>query len=281
MNIINENNINNYCTYLANEERAPATIEKYTRSIRAFASWAGRAGITEITKDAAVGYKRRISEIYGASSVNAAIAALNSFFRFMDWDVRLKPLKIQRQIFRAAEKELTRIEYERLLGAARKSEKRIYFILQTICSTGIRVSELSYIILEAVRRGRAVITNKGKTRIVFLPEKLQAALLQYAKERGITAGCIFITRSGRPVDRRDVWASMKKLCPAAGVPEEKAYPHNLRRLFAREFYGRHKDVVRLADVLGHASVNTTRIYTMESGAEHRRLVDGLGLAVGW
>lgn len=278
MNIITESNIADWTAYLMREERAQSTIEKYTRDIRAFGRQINGGGVT---KDAAVEYKRQLSETHKATSINASIAALNSYFSFMKWDIKLKSLKIQKQTFTPEEKELTRAEYERLIAAAKsKGGLRMNLILQTICSTGIRVSELSCITVKTARTGQAEITNKGKTRTVFLPKKLQAALLRYANERGINDGCIFITRTGKAIDRREVWAGMKALCKAANVPEEKVYPHNLRHLFAREFYSRHNDIVRLADILGHSSVNTTRIYTMESGAEHRRLIDGLGFAFG-
>ena len=265
-----------FLEWLKGEERAAATVEKYGRDVRAFAAWLDRE---EVTRKNAALYKQRLAETLKAASVNAAIAALNAFFLFSGLDIRLKPLKIQRQTFRPEEKELTRAEYERLLAAAQAGgDERMNLILQTICSTGIRVSELCRITVEAARAGQAVIINKGKTRTVFLPGQLQTSLPWYAKERGMTSGCIFTGRTGKPIDRRDVWADMKKLCDAANVSKEKVYPHNLRRLFAREFYGKHKDVVRLADVLGHSSVDTTRIYTMESGEEHRRLIDVLGLA---
>jgi len=274
--VVTEGNHAAFCEWLKGEEKAAATVEKYGRDVRAFAAWLDRG---EVTRKNAALYKSRLAETLKAASANAAIAALNAFFLFRGLDIRLKPLKIQRQTFRPEGKELTKAEYERLLASAQSTRgKQMNLILQAICSTGIRVSELCRITVEAARSGQAVIINKGKTRTVFLPGQLQSSLIMYANERGITSGCIFTGRNGKPMDRRDVWAGMKKLCGAADVSREKVYPHNLRRLFAREFYDKHKDVVRLADVLGHSSVDTTRIYTMESGAEHRRLIDGLGLA---
>ena len=276
--IVTEENRLAFEEWLKGEEKAASTVEKYGREVRAFAAWLDRA---EATKRTAALYKRRLAETRKTAGVNAAIAALNVFFVFGGSGIRLKPLKIQRQTFRPVEKELTKAEYERLLAAARAGgDERMNLLLQTICATGIRVFELCRITVEAASAGRAVITNKGRTRTAFLPRQLQISLPRYAKERGITSGCIFTGRAGKPMDRRYVWAGMKKLCEAANVPREKVYPHNLRHLFAREFYGKYRDVIRLADVLGHSSVNTTRIYTMESGEEHRRFIDGLNLAVG-
>ena len=276
MNIITETVIISYVSWLTKEERSSATCKKYEREVREFAACMGGSSVT---KDAAIDYKARITKTRKATSVNASIAALNSFFCYIGWGIRLKPLKIQRQSFRSGEKDFTREEYERLLRAAKsKGDTRIRLIIETVCSTGIRVSELSYITVNAAKNGQAIITNKGKTRIVLLPRNLQISLLRYADEQGIVSGHIFVTRTNKPVDRRDIWSSMKSLCKEAGIPEEKVYPHNLRHLFAREFYDMHKDVVKLADVLGHSNINTTRIYTMESSLEHRRLVDELGFA---
>ena len=270
--------VDDFTNWLVGEERASATIEKYTRDLQAFVLWSDGK---EATKKSAAQYKRELAELKKPATVNSAIAALNAYFIFMRWDIKLKPLKIQKQTFRREEKELTRAEYERLLQATRaKGNNRLHLILQAICSTGIRVSELQYITVEAARSGQATITNKGKTRTIFLPKKLTAALLHYAKQRGISSGCIFITKTGKPIDRRDIWASMKKLCATAKVDPSKVFPHNLRALFAREFYSKHKDVVRLADTLGHSNMETTRTYTMESGAIHRRLIEKLDLVIG-
>ena len=190
----------------------------------------------------------------------------------------MRSVKIQRRIFRDEERELTEKEYRRLLTAA-KGNRRLLLVMETICATGIRVSELKFFTVEAVRRGRAEVYNKGKNRPVFLPGKLQKTLLQYIKAQGIESGPVFITRSGRPLDRSNIWSDMKKLCRTAGVAEAKVFPHNLRHLFARMYYGLEKDIVRLADILGHASINTTRIYTMESGAEHRRQLERMRLVI--
>ena len=263
-----------YAAHLRREERAGATIEKYTRDIRAFAAWLDGAAIT---KDAAVAYKEHLVKTRAPAGVNAVIAALNGFFAYLKVDIKLKPLKIQRQTYTDASRELTRAEYVRLIAAAQHNGGSVWLVLQTICATGIRVSELRYITAEAARQGFAVITNKGKTRTVFLPKGLTAQLCKYIKEQKIESGCIFIARNGRPIDRRSVWFKMKKLCSAANVNKAKVFPHNLRRLFARTFYAKHKDIVKLADILGHSDVRTTRIYVMESGDEHRKRVDCLGL----
>lgn len=209
------------------------------------------------------------------------MAALNCLFSFLGLpECRLKSVKIQRQIFRDESRELSQAEYRRLLAAAKSARnERLLLVMETICATGIRVSELRHFTVEAVRRGQAEVTNKGKTRTVFLPGKLQKVLLRYARTRRIAAGPLFVTKGGRPLDRSNIWHDMKALCREAGVAEGKVFPHNLRRLFARTFYGLEKDIVRLADVLGHSSINTTRIYTMESGYEHRRQLERMRLVI--
>jgi len=269
--------ISGYAVYLREQEKAPATIEKYTHDLKALCGW--MAG-TEISKAALVSWKEHLKEQYAAASVNAILAAANGFLTFCGWtDCKVKPLKIQRNLFCRADKELTRGEYVRLVRAAESAgDSRLSLILQTICATGIRVSELQFITLEAARTGRAEVCNKGKRRAVFLPDKLCRALLRFAGKKR-TAGAVFITRGGKPLDRSNVWRSMKSLCERAGVAPAKVYPHNLRHLFARVFYALQKDLSRLADLLGHASVNTTRIYTAESGAEHARLISRMGLVI--
>ena len=273
---ITKENMIAFADHLKTEEKAQATIEKYGRDVAAFALW--RGGLS-ITKETAADYKKHLLCIGRvASGVNAVIAALNSFFSFMGWEIKLKPLKIQRQTFRDKDRELSKAEYIRLLNAARSNgNERLYLVLQTICSTGIRVSELRYITVEAAKTGQAIISNKGKTRTVFIPKKLNPLLLSFAKGRGIISGSIFITRTGKPLDRSNIWDEMKQLCDTAAVDASKVYPHNLRSLFARLFYGIDKDVVRLADILGHSDVNTTRIYLRESREQHRKRVDAMAL----
>ena len=192
--------------------------------------------------------------------------------------MRVKNLKIQKQIFASTDKELTKTEYDRLLQVAKqKKNERLYLLMQTICSTGIRVSEVRYVTVEAVSRGIAEINCKGKRRQVFLPKQLCQILKQYIKEQKIKSGAVFVTKNGNPLDRSNIWSDMKKLCKAANVSEKKVFPHNLRHLFARTYYSLQKDIVRLADILGHSNVNTTRIYTMETGEIHRRQIQKLGL----
>ena len=269
--------LEDYRMYLINEEKSQSTIEKYLHDIKAFLGWL--TVDAEFDKADVLAYKEHLCQTYAPASVNAALSSLNSFFNFMEWyELRVKNIKIQRQVFASAEKELTKAEYERLLAAAaRKNNRRLYLLMQTICSTGIRVSELRYVTVEAVARGRAEIKCKGKHRIVFLPDQLCRLLRSYLKEQKIKTGSVFVTKNGTPLDRSNIWLDMKKLCKAAGVSDRKVFPHNLRHLFARTYYTIQKDIVRLADILGHSSVNTTRIYTMETGEIHRRQIQKLGL----
>ena len=263
--------------YLREGEKSENTIEKYLRDVRAFAAYLKSA---EITKEAVIAYKNKLlSENYAARSVNSMLASLNSLFSFLGWmDCRVKSIKLQRQIYCSEEKELTKAEYIRLVHTAKqKGNKRLNLILQTICGTGIRVSELQFITVEAVKNGEATVSLKGKTRSVFIVKELQKKLLRYASEQGITSGTIFITRTGRPMSRTNIWREMKKLCKEAGVEPQKVFPHNLRHLFARVFYGIEKDIAKLADVLGHSSINTTRIYIISTGNEHRKRMENMRL----
>ena len=276
MRIVTREQIQRFKEYLINEEKSMATIKKYIRDVEDFAKWTEKQSVD---KGTVLAYKSHLTEQYVSSSVNAALSSLNSFFRFMEWyDLRVKNLKIQRQIFASTDKELTKAEYDRLLQAAKqKKNERLYLLMQTICSTGIRVSETRYITVEAVKRGVAEINCKGKHRQVFLPGKLCKILKKYTQEQKIKSGAVFITKNGNPLDRSNIWSDMKKLCRAANVSEKKVFPHNLRHLFARTHYRAQKDIVRLADILGHSSVDTTRIYTMETGEIHRRQIQKLGL----
>ncbi len=273
---LTEDLIQKFKRYLMQEEKASATLEKYMRDVRAFCTWAAGA---EIDKEKVLCYKEYLIGKFAPASVNSVLSSLNSFFAFADWyELKVKFLKIQKQIFAQSGKELTKDEYERLLLAAkeRKNEK-LYFLMQTICASGIRVSELSAITVEAVKNRKADIRCKGKLRVVILPDRLCKMLREYAKGQNITSGPIFVTKTGKPLDRSAIWKRMKSLCESAGVDEKKVFPHNLRHLFARTFYTLQKDIVRLADILGHASINTTRIYTMETGDIHRRKIQKLGL----
>ena len=263
--------------YLRHDEREESTIEAYLRSLTRFAEWVdGRA----VTKELAMEWKAALSESgYRPISVNAMLAAVNKFFTCMGReDCKVKYLKLQRQMFRKSEKDLSKEEYQRLVQAAHeKGDLRMELILETICATGIRVGELKYITLEAVRAGVAEIALKGKIRTILLPRRLCRKLQKYAKQQKIASGKIFLTQDGLPVSRQSIWTRMKALCEAAGVERSKVFPHNLRSLFARSFYGSCHDVVRLADVLGHSSIETTRIYLMSTGKEYLRQLDKLGL----
>ena len=263
--------------YLRHDEREESTIEAYLRSLTRFAEWAdGRA----VTKELAMEWKTALSEAgYRPISVNAMLAAVNKFFTCMGReDCKVKYLKLQRRMFRKSEKDLSKEEYQRLVQAAHeKGDLRMELILETICATGIRVGELKYITVEAVRAGVAEIALKGKIRTILLPHRLCRKLQKYAKQQKIASGKIFLTQDGLPVSRQSIWTRMKALCEAAGVERSKVFPHNLRSLFARSFYGSCHDVVRLADVLGHSSIETTRIYLMSTGKEYLRQLDKLGL----
>jgi len=262
--------------YLIDEEKSAATLDKYIRDITAFMHWSNSQ---ELSKSLVLEYKQEIIEKYAPASVNSIISSLNSFFSYNEWyDLKVKALKIQKQIFTNKDKELTKTEYERLLKAAKsKNNQRLYYLMQTICSSGLRVSELRFITTDAVRCGQATINCKGKMRIVILPKQLCKMLKDYIKENNIKSGSVFVSKNGKPLDRSNIWSDMKKLCESAGVSKDKVFPHNLRHLFARTYYSIQKDVVRLADILGHSNVNTTRIYTMETGEIHRRQIQKLGL----
>ena len=274
--IITDDLIEKFKDFLINEEKAPSTLEKYMRDIKAFSEWMSGS---ELDKRKALDYKGYLIGKFAPASVNSVLSSLNSFFEFNNWyELKVKMLKIQKQIFAQKDKELSKAEYERLLDAAKaKSNERLYLLMQTICSSGIRVSELQYVTVDAVKLRKATINCKGKMRIVILPKELCRMLTEYAKTQKITSGSVFVTKTGKPLDRSTIWKMMKALCESARVSKNKVFPHNLRHLFARTFYTLQKDIVRLADILGHSSVNTTRIYTMETGEIHRRQIQKLGL----
>ena len=275
--ILTEKMVADFSAYLKSEEKSENTIEKYLRDVRAFAEYLGGA---EVTKEAVIAYKSKLlAESYAVRSINSMLASLNGLFSFLGWtDCRVKSIKLQRQIYCPEEKELTKAEYMRLVNTAKqKGNERLNLILQTICGTGIRVSELQYITVEAVKCGEAIVSLKGKTRTIFIVRELQKKLLRYAAEQGISSGTIFITRTGRPLSRTNIWREMKGLCEQAGVNPQKVFPHNLRHLFARVFYGIEKDIAKLADILGHSSINTTRIYIISTGDEHRRRMEHMRL----
>ena len=273
---ITEALIETYHQHLIRDEKSTATVEKYLRDVRAFSVFAGGAAVT---KDLTVAYKRHLLESYAPRSVNSMLAGVNSFLVFIGrTDCKVKSLRLQRQVYCPEEKEITKTEYERLLKAAEKNEQ-LHLVMQTICSTGIRVSELKYFTVEAVQCGELAVSSKAKTRTILIPRKLRKRLLEYARKQKIRSGVIFLTRNGNPLDRKTIWAQMKGLCKAAGVKPGKVFPHNLRKLFARTFYGIEKDIAKLADILGHSSINTTRIYIMTTGTEHRQKIERLGLVV--
>lgn len=276
MNTITKKSINAFRQYLIDEEKSPSTLEKYMRDVRVFAAWLGER---TPQKSLVLEYKANLINEFAPASVNSILSSLNSFFEFCGLlNLKVKLLKIQRQIFADHGRELSKKEYEKLLHAAyQKENKRLYYLMQTICSTGIRVSELRFITVDAVRCGQARINCKGKLRTVILPRQLCKILSQYIRERKITSGSVFVTKNGKPLDRSNIWSDMKKLCESADVDSTKVFPHNLRHLFARTYYSLQKDVVRLADILGHSSINTTRIYTMETGEIHRSQIQKLGL----
>lgn len=276
MKIITNDMLEAYKIYLTDNEKAPATVEKYTRDILCFYRTYGER---ELTKGDVIKYKNDLLLKHTVTSVNSVLSSLNSFFEFVGWhELKIKTIKVQRQIFAGEDRTLTRHEYESLLDAAqKKNNQRLRLVMQTICSTGIRVSELKYITVECLSREKAEINNKGKRRVVFLPHKLCKILKAYANGQKVSSGPVFVTKNGKPLDRSNICNNMKKLCNEAGVSREKVFPHNLRHLFARTYYAIQKDVVRLADILGHSSVNTTRIYTMETGETHKKQIQKLGL----
>ena len=263
--------------YLLREEKSAATVEKYLRDARAFVLYAdGKI----LSKELTVAYKKSLEDTgYKPRSINSMLASLNHFLDFMGaGECKVKTVRVQKQTFLTAEKELSKDEYIRLLNAA-KHKEQLNLVIRTICATGIRVSELKYFTVEAVRNGEVSVKCKSKTRTIIVPGDLRKLLLSYAKKHGITDGAVFVTRNGKPLDRSFIWAQMKGLCEAAGVNPSKVFPHNLRKLFARTFYGIEKDIAKLADILGHSSIETTRIYIMTTGSEHRRQIERMGLAL--
>lgn len=270
--------IENFRKNLELQEKSTSTIEKYIRDVKAFSVYAENAAIT---KEKVIAYKKYLGNNYAVRSVNSMLASINSLFSFLGWhDLRVKSLKLQQQVFCPEEKELTKAEYARLCKTAeRKHNERLNLILQTICGTGIRVSELQFITVEAVKNGEAIVNCKAKTRAVFIVKELKQKLLRYAAEQNIKSGMIFVTRTGKPISRTNIWREMKDLCEEANVNPKKVFPHNLRHLFARVFYGIEKDIAKLADILGHSSINTTRVYIISTGTEHRKRMENMHLII--
>lgn len=265
--VLDMNIMGKYRKYLYGEERSEATISKYMRDIKHFYEYLPENKI--ITKENLIAYKQSLSDAYKVTSINSMLVSINGLLSFMKLDtLKLKLHKVQRKVFSSEDRELSKAEYKRLLDAAmRNNNKRLFMLIQTICGTGIRVSEHKYITVESLKAGQAMVNNKGKSRTIFINKKLKRMLLTYCKEENIASGPIFITKSGKPMDRSNIWSAMKKLCVDAKVDRKKVFPHNLRHLFALTYYGLYKDVVRLADILGHTSIETTRVYTITSGQE--------------
>ena len=274
---ITRQQIQAFAAHLRQAERSSGTIENYLRHVRAFAAWLGGG---PVSKEAAAGWKAHlIDKGYCPNTINAMLGGLNRFLAFVGWqECQVKALRLQRQLFRDDSKELTRAEYDRLIAAAHAlGRERLALLMEAICATGIRVSEVKYLTVEAVERGRAEIALKGKIRTILIPGKLRKKLLKYAHKNKTASGEIFLTRNGKGMSRKQIWAEMKAICEKAGVAPSKVFPHNLRHLFARTFYKVCRDVAKLADVLGHSSIETTRIYLISTGAEHASLLERLRL----
>ena len=272
---LRNNHLKSFGEYLCHEEKSQATIEKYLRDIKKFMQYANDRALT---KDLVIEYKKKLIDCgYAIRSINSMLASLNSLLRFLGREeCKVKSIRQQRQIYCAEGKELTRAEYMRLLEVS-KSSPKLSLLMKTICSTGIRVSELKYFTVEAVKKGEIIVHCKNKLRNILIPGKLKKRLIDYSKRHKICTGPIFITRNGKPMNRSNIWAQMKKLSHKANINPDKVFPHNLRKLFARSFYSLEKDIAKLADVLGHSSIDTTRIYIMTSGVEHRKELEKLGL----
>lgn len=268
--------INQFIKYLQEQEKSQSTIVSYKRELFSLQMFFDDSSLN---KDSLLGYKTIITKQYKPSTCNVSISAINCFLKYINrQDLFLKPLKIQKTIFEPAEKELTKKDYNKLIKAALiNGDERTALAIQTICATGIRVSELKYITTESLKNGQAHVYNKGKNRVIFIPKSLIQMLKKYVINHNIASGPIFVTRSGKCLDRSNLWKSMKQLCVTAGVKSSKVYPHNLRHLFARTYYQHQKDISRLADILGHSNIDTTRIYTRESGAVHAKQIAALGL----
>lgn len=276
-NIMPDQKLEKFQNYLIYEEKSTVTVEKYLRDVRAFFVFLGER---ELVKEEVIQYKKQLQERgYSVRSINSMLAGIHCYLEFVGMaECKVKKLKIQRETYRTPEKELTFSEYKRLIKVAEKDE-RLKLVIETICATGIRVSELRFFTVEALKQDNVFVRCKNKIRKIFVPENLKKLILKFTRKCGIKSGPVFVTRGNKPLDRSYIWARMKKLCAAAGVESGKVFPHNLRKLFARTFYGKEKDIAKLADLLGHSSIETTRIYIMSTGFEHRRQVELLGLVV--
>lgn len=274
---IDESDVTAYTAYLKRIERSNNTIEKYHRDVLSFVHWLNNRSVE---CENVVEWKHHLlRKGYTPATINSMLIAVNRFFVFMGWDeCRVKVLKLQKKLFREESRDLTKDEYARLVETAIKvGKERLALLMETICATGIRVSEVRYITIEAAQQGRAVISLKGKIRTILLPRKLCRKLLKYAKKQKTVSGEIFLTRNGTSLSRRQIWAEMKAICKKAGIAASKVFPHNLRHLFAQTFYRVTHDVAKLADLLGHVSIETTRIYLLSTGIEHQMLLNNLKL----
>lgn len=259
--------------HLYEREKSEATVKKYLRDVAVFLSYADGRGID---RQLLLEYKAYLSKTYAVASANSMIASLNAYLKFIGrTELSMRQFRVQKKVFCSETQELTRAEYTRLVNACKNT--RLELVIKTICATGIRVSELRFITVEAVRQGEATVTCKGKTRTVFIVNKLRRQLLEYIKRNGITDGAVFVTKSGRPIDRSNIWRDMKALCKGADVLPSKVFPHNLRHLFARTFYSIEKDIAKLADILGHSDINTTRIYIITTHSEHKKRMESMHL----
>lgn len=276
--IINEKMLKEFGIYMTKKERSQNTIEKYIRDIRKLMDYAKNR---EITKELMIEFKEKLlkSDNYEINSINTFLTAINQFMEYLGWnDVKVSTYKVQKSIFAQENKYLTKEEYKRLVATARRlGNIRLEMILNTICSTGIRIGELKYFTVENVKKGKIVIYNKGKIRTILIPSELRKKLLFYIAQKNIIKGIIFRTKSGKPLERSNIWREMKALCKDSNVKEEKVFPHNLRHLFAQCFYSLKKDLSKLADILGHSSIETTRIYIKESCEEYRRQLEMMHL----
>lgn len=269
--------LSEYRAFLIRNEKSAATVQKYLRDVSRFISFAkGRP----FTKELVIEYKSFLGRNFAVNSANSFIAALNSFLKFIDHaELSVKQFKIQRDAYASEEREISKNDYNALIRTAEVKNKRLSLILQTLCGTGIRISELKFVTVEAAKRGEVTVNCKGKIRKIFIIQKLKVKLLKYAADAGIKGGMIFVTKNGNSLDRSNIWREMKALCGLAGVSPKKVFPHNFRHLFARTFYHIEKDIAKLADILGHSSINTTRIYIMTTGAEHRKCLESMRLII--
>ena len=271
MRLLTEQQLEAFEKSLVLDEKSKATMEKYMRDVRVFYAFVSGQ---EVNKRQMIAYKQHLlAQKYAARSINSMLCSVNRLLRFLGWDdCAVKSLRLQRQIYQSEQKELTKTEFQRLLQAA-APQPRLQMLLKTMGWTGIRVFELQYFTVERVKTGKISISCKGKIRTILLPKMLQKKLLTYCEQKKIDTGIIFRTRNGKPLDRSNIWAAMKKLCAAANVSKEKVFPHNIRKLFARTFYFMAKDIARLADILGHISIETTRIYIMTTEKENQKFLD--------